>query len=120
MAGAAPGDSIAGPLPRLSPGRPAGTWGLYSWCVAAIVARDAAGFRVGLATIAGALPRLSRGRRWTPWWFGVAAWGLYSWHVAAIVASDAAGRRGGLHLGDSIAGALPRLSPGTPLDIAVV
>jgi len=47
-------------------------------------------------------------------------WGLYGWHVAAIVASDAAGRSGGLHLGDSIAGALPRLSPGTPLDIAVV
>ena len=98
MAGAAPGDSIAGALPRLSPGRPAGTWGLYSWCVAAIVARDAAGFRVGLATIAGALLRLSRGRRWTPWWFGVA----------------------GAALGDSIAGALPRLSLATPLDAAVV
>jgi len=69
-----------------------GTWGLYSWFVAAIVAGDAVGDAGG-----------------TPQWFGVAGTALvgrlYSWYVAAVVAGwtrggrwggSRGGRRGGL------------------------
>ena len=98
---AALGDSIAGSLLRLSPGTP---WGMPG------------GRRSGLAWqarrlwglyIAGMLPRLLLGGRGgdaggeaggTSRWFGVA----------------------GAALADSKAGALPQLSPGTPLDAAVV
>ena len=71
----------------------------------------------------------------TPQWFGVAGtalvWTLYSWYVAAVVARWTRGGRraggtsrwfgvAGAALADSKAGALPQLSPGTPLDAAVV